>query len=76
MGIREVGDGSTYVSTQGEHAELSAQCAAHWGNDRFARLRPYAETTASRKSAWPPSLPATPPTTPWSCGSYPTLTDP
>ena len=41
MVIREVGDGSTYVSTQEEHAELSAQFAAHWGNDRFARLQPY-----------------------------------
>ncbi len=41
MVIREAGDGSTYVSTQEEHAELSAQFAAHWGNDRFARLRPY-----------------------------------
>ena len=41
MVIREVGDGSTYVSTQEEHAELSAQFAAHWGNHRFAPLRPY-----------------------------------
>ena len=41
MVIREVDDGSTYVSTQEEHAELSAQFAAHWGNDRFAQLRPY-----------------------------------
>ena len=41
MVIREAGDGSTYVSTQEEHAELSAQFAAHWGNDRFERLRPY-----------------------------------
>ena len=41
MVIREVSDGSTYVSTQEEHAELSAQFAAHWGNDRFERLRPY-----------------------------------
>lgn len=41
MVIREVGDGSTYVSTQEEHAELSAQFAAHWGNGRFAQLRPY-----------------------------------
>ena len=41
MVIREVDDGSTYVSTQEEHAELSAQFAAHWGNGRFAQLRPY-----------------------------------
>ncbi len=41
MVIRELSDGSTYASTQEEHAELSAQFAAHWGNDRFARLRPY-----------------------------------
>ncbi len=41
MVIREVDDGSTFVSTQEEHADLSAQFAAHWGNRRFARLRPY-----------------------------------
>ena len=41
MVIRPVSDGSTYVSTQEEHAELSAQFAAHWGNHRFAQLRPY-----------------------------------
>ena len=41
MVIRENQDGSTNVSTQEEHAELSAQFAAHWGNDRFAPLQPY-----------------------------------
>ena len=41
MVIREVGDGSTHVSTREKHAALSAQFAAHWGNDRFARLQPY-----------------------------------
>ncbi len=41
MVIHEVGDGSTYVSTQEEHAELSAQFAAHWGNANFAQLQPY-----------------------------------
>lgn len=41
MVIREAGDGSTWVSTQEEHADLSAQFAAHWGNRQFAQLRPY-----------------------------------
>jgi hypothetical protein len=29
------------VALQEDHAELAAQFAAHWGNDRFSRLRPY-----------------------------------
>jgi hypothetical protein len=41
MVIRELKDGSSIVSTQEDHAELSAQFAAHWGNENFARLRPY-----------------------------------
>jgi hypothetical protein len=41
MVIRELKDGSCYASTQEDHAELSAQFAAHWGNQRFAQLRPY-----------------------------------
>lgn len=41
MVIRELKDGRCYVSLQEDHAELSAQFAAHWGNDRFSRLRPY-----------------------------------
>ena len=41
MVIRELKDGSSIVSTQEDHAELSAQFAAHWGNNDFARLRPY-----------------------------------
>jgi hypothetical protein len=41
MVIRELKDGSSFVSTQEDHAELSAQFAAHWGNKDFARLRPY-----------------------------------
>ena len=41
MVIRELKDGSSIVSTQEDHAELSAQFAAHWGNKDFARLRPY-----------------------------------
>ena len=38
---RELKDGRTYVSLQEEHAELAAQFAAHWGNSRFSKLRPY-----------------------------------
>lgn len=41
MVVRQLKDGSWIVSTQEDHAELSAQFAAHWGNDRFSKLRPY-----------------------------------
>ena len=41
MVIRELKNGSCWVSTQEDHAELSAQFAAHWGNNKFSRLRPY-----------------------------------
>jgi Protein of unknown function (DUF3891) len=41
MVIRELKNGSSIISTQEDHAELSAQFAAHWGNKKFARLRPY-----------------------------------
>jgi hypothetical protein len=41
MVIRELKNGRCYVSTQEDHAELSAQFAAHWGNERFSQLRPY-----------------------------------
>jgi hypothetical protein len=41
MVIRELKDGRCYVALQEDHAELSAQFAAHWGNDRFSKLRPY-----------------------------------
>jgi hypothetical protein len=41
MVIRELKDGRSYVSLQEDHAELSAQFAAHWGNGRFSQLRPY-----------------------------------
>ena len=41
MVIRELKDGRSYVSLQEDHAELAAQFAAHWGNSRFSKLRPY-----------------------------------
>ena len=41
MVVRELKDGRCFVSTQEDHAELSAQLAAHWGNERFSQLRPY-----------------------------------
>jgi hypothetical protein len=34
MVIRELKDGCCWVSTQEDHAELSAQFAAHWGNGK------------------------------------------
>jgi hypothetical protein len=41
MVVRELKDGRCYVSLQEDHAELAAQFAAHWGNQRFSKLRPY-----------------------------------
>lgn len=41
MVVRDLKDGSSIVSTQEDHAELSAQFAAHWGNKDFSKLRPY-----------------------------------
>jgi hypothetical protein len=41
MVIRDLKDGGSLVSTQEDHAELAAQFAAHWGNEQFAKLRPY-----------------------------------
>ena len=42
MMIRETADGNFFLVDQQDHTELSGQFAAHWGNDRFERLRPYA----------------------------------
>jgi len=41
MVVRELKDRRSIVATQEDHAELSAQFAAHWGNERFSQLRPY-----------------------------------
>src|SRR5215813_7001648 len=41
MVVRELKNGSSLVSLQEDHAELAAQFAAHWGNHRFSKLRPY-----------------------------------
>jgi Protein of unknown function (DUF3891) len=41
MVIRELKDGRCYVALQEDHAELAAQFAAHWGNARFSKLKPY-----------------------------------
>lgn len=41
MVVRELKDGRAYVYLQEDHAELAAQFAAHWGNQRFSKLRPY-----------------------------------
>ena len=41
MVVRDLKDGSSIVSTQEDHAELSAQFAARWGNKNFSKLRPY-----------------------------------
>lgn len=41
MVVRELTDGSVILITQEDHAELSAQFAAHWGNKTFSKLKPY-----------------------------------
>lgn len=41
MIVRELLDGSALLILQENHADVAAQFAAHWGNERFARLDPY-----------------------------------
>jgi hypothetical protein len=41
MIVRERPDGSLILIAQTDHAKLSGQCAAHWGNAHFARPQPY-----------------------------------
>jgi hypothetical protein len=41
MIVRELPDGRVMAITQENHADVSAQFAAHWGNDTFAKLTPY-----------------------------------
>jgi hypothetical protein len=41
MIVRYESDGSIVMITQNDHAQLSGLFAAHWGNDQFAKPRPY-----------------------------------
>jgi hypothetical protein len=41
MFARDLADGTVLMIEQEDHTDLAAQFAAHWGNDRFARLDPY-----------------------------------
>jgi Protein of unknown function (DUF3891) len=41
MIVRDGPDGSLILIAQTDHAKLSGQCAAHWGNDSFARPKPH-----------------------------------
>jgi hypothetical protein len=41
MIVRERADDSLILIGQTDHAKLSGQCAAHWGNRDFAQPRPY-----------------------------------
>jgi len=41
MIVRDGPDGSLILIGQTDHAKLSGQCAAHWGNGGFARPKPY-----------------------------------
>ena len=42
MIVRELPDGTTLLILQESHADVAQQFAAHWGNDQFSRLDPYA----------------------------------
>ena len=42
MIVRYESDGSIVMITQNDHAQLSGLFAAHWGNAKFERPRPYA----------------------------------
>jgi hypothetical protein len=41
MIVRDGPNGSLILICQTDHAKLSGQCAAHWGNKTFARPQPY-----------------------------------
>jgi hypothetical protein len=41
MIVRESPEGALILIGQTDHAKLSGQCAAHWGNDKFTRPQPY-----------------------------------
>jgi hypothetical protein len=41
MIVRYESNGSIVMITQNDHAQLSGLFAAHWGNDRFEKPRPY-----------------------------------
>lgn len=41
MIVRNRSDGSVVMITQNDHAKLAGLFAAHWGNSRFERPRPY-----------------------------------
>jgi hypothetical protein len=41
MIVRQDADGSLTLITQNDHAKLSGLMAAHWGNGRFAKPKPY-----------------------------------
>src|SRR5437764_4642310 len=41
MIVRQQSDGSVVMITQNDHAKLAGLFAAHWGNARFERPRPY-----------------------------------
>jgi Protein of unknown function (DUF3891) len=41
MIVRDGADGSLILIAQTDHAKLSGQCAAHWGNRDFARPQPF-----------------------------------
>jgi hypothetical protein len=39
--VRETNDDTALPITQENHAELLAQFATHWGNQKFSKLEPY-----------------------------------
>lgn len=55
MIVREEADGTLLLIGQPDHAKLSGQFAAHWGNDRFKAPQPYesvVRAAAFHDSGW------------------------
>ena len=44
--------------TQNDHGDLAGQFAAHWGNDKFARLDPYPSMVLAAEARRPADLAA------------------
>ena len=51
MIVRYESDGSIVMITQNDHAQLSGLFAAHWGNGKFEKPRPYASLVRRRGQA-------------------------
>ena len=53
MIVRERADGTLILIGQTDHTKLSVQCAAHWGNQYFAKPKPYEAVVRAAKRVQP-----------------------